>query len=115
MSGIIIQDRVKYGSVSYRVLNYARFKSRLNHGSFSIQEYLHFCNNQYKPSDIQRAINSLAHNGHVGKLENGRYRYIESGVLGKLDNAYRKTLWASTLGSKKPIVSSDLDEVDVLE
>lgn len=108
MNSIIIKDRVKYGGVSYKVLNYARFKSRLSNGSFSIQEYLHFCNGRYKPSDVQRAINSLAQNGHVSKLENSRYRYIESGVLRKLENAYKKTMWSTAAGSEQFVVSSDL-------
>ena len=100
MSAIIIKGRVKYGSVGYKVLNYARFKSRFNDGTFSAAEYLSFCNGQYKLSDIQRAIGSLDQNRHVRKAGNGRYRYIESGVLRQLENAYKQTLWAATRNGK---------------
>lgn len=110
MSSIIIKDRVKYGSVSYRVLNYARFKSRIHCGTFSIPEYLHFCNGRYRPSDVQRAIDSLIHNSHVQQTANSRYRYIESGVLRKLENAYRKTMWSTAADSEQFTVSSDLFE-----
>lgn len=95
MRTTIIKSRVTYGGVSYKVLNYARFKSRFNDGTFSAAEYLSFCNDQYNFSDIQRAIGSLDQNGHVRKAGNGRYRYIESGVLGKLENAYRMSSWGS--------------------
>jgi len=98
MDTSIIQGRVKYGSVSYKILNYARFKSRFGSGTFTAAEYLAFCNGQYKPSDIQRAINSLIQNKHMSKAGDGRYRYVESGVLRKLENAYKKTLWAAHAG-----------------
>lgn len=107
MGTIIIQGRVKYGSVGYKVLNYARFKSRFNDGAFAATEYLSFCDGQYKLSDIQRAINSLEQNGHVRKAGSGRYRYVESGVLRKLENAYKQTLWAATRNGKTDSLDDD--------
>ena len=101
MKTIIIQGRVKYGSVGYKVLNYARFRSRFNDGTFSADEYLSFCNGQYKLWDIQRAIRSLDQNGHVTSVWTGRFRYIESGVLGKLENAQKETKWMSNAGAFK--------------
>lgn len=95
MRTTIIKSRVTYGSVSYKVLNYARFKSRFNNGTFTTNDYMSFCNGQYTLSDIQRAIKSVIENGHMREVGHGRYRYIESGVLGKLENAYRMSSWGS--------------------
>jgi len=111
MSTIIIKGRVKYGSVGYKVLNYARFKSRHHDGTFSAAEYLSFCNGQYKPSDIQRAIGSLEQNGHVRHAGNNRYRYIESGVLRDLQHAFKQTLWVAAKNGK----ADSPDEEELLQ
>ncbi len=114
MGTIIIQGRVRYGSVGYKVLNYARFKSRFGDTTFSIKEYQSFSGGQYKPYDVQRAVDALVGNGHVKKVTADKYRYIESGVLGRLENAYRKTLWASHVGSSKTDIDPDLSESDLI-
>lgn len=111
MGAIIIKGRVRYGGVGYRVLNYARFKSRFNDGTFSAAEYLSFRNGGYKLSDIQRAIGSLDQNSHVRKAGNGRYRYVESGVLIQLENAYKQTLWAAVRNGK----ADSLDEEELFQ
>ena len=107
MRTTIIKSRVTYGGVSYKVLNYARFKSRFNNGTFTADDYMSFSNGQYNFSDIQRAIRSLDQNGHVRKAGNGRYRYIESGVLRNLENAYKQTLWAATRNGKADSLDED--------
>lgn len=112
MTPTIIKSNVRYGGVSYRVLNYARFKSRFNDGTFSVDEYQSFSNETFKPSDVKRSINALARNGHVLKLQNDRARYVETGVLQQLENAYRKTLWAVHAGSAKSRFALDPDEAD---
>ena len=112
MTKIIIRDHVRYGGVSYKVLNYARFKSRFNDGTFSLDEYIVFSNSMFSPSDVKRSITNLARNGHVLKLQNGRARYIETGVLQQLENAYRETLWAVHAGSAKSRFALDPDEAD---
>ena len=95
MTHTITFSNIRYGGISYKVLSYARFKSRLNDGTFSAAEYQVFSQDVFKPYDVKRSISTLARNGHVFNLHNGRFRYVESGVLGQLDNAYRKSLWAA--------------------
>lgn len=95
MRTTIIKSRVTYGGVSYKILSYARFRSRFNNGTFTADDYMSFCNSQYKLSDIQRAIKSVIENGHMREVGHGQYRYIESRVLRELENAYKMSSWGS--------------------
>ena len=101
MSAIAVPGRIKYGGVSYRVLSYARFKSLHGDKTFSIDEYLVFCNNQYKPSDIERAVKFLQIHGYIVEYRTGRFQYIESGVLVRIDAAQSEKRWAKNSGAFK--------------
>jgi len=91
---IIIRDHVRHNSVSYKVLNYALFKSRIGDGTFSINDYLNFCLKMYKPSDVKRAVVSLIRYGHLRKLNTGRLRFVQTDVIAKLNDAYNQSLWS---------------------
>jgi len=90
---IIIRDHVRHNSVSYKVLNYALFKSRIGDGTFSVNDYLNFCLKMYKPSDVKRAVVSLIRYGHLRKLKTGRLMFVQTDVIAKLNHAYTETLW----------------------
>lgn len=98
---IIIRDHVRYNGVSYKILNYARFKSRIKDGTFSVNDYITFCSKMFKPSDVQRAVGTLVRYGHLRKLKNGRIAYVNTKVLTKLDVAYRQTMWNNTINKNK--------------
>lgn len=91
---IIIRDHVRYNSVSYKVLNYAMFKSRIGDGTFSVNDYLTFCLKMYKPSDVKRAVASLIRYGHLRKLNTGRLMFVQTNVIAKLNRAYNQTQWS---------------------
>lgn len=91
---IIIRDHVRHNGVSYKVLNYALFKSRIGDGTFSINDYLNFCLKMYKPSDVKRAVVSLIRYGHLRKLNTGRLRFVQTDVIAKLNDAYNQSLWS---------------------
>jgi len=91
---IIIRDHVRHNSVSYKVLNYALFKSRIGDGTFSVNDYLNFCLKMYKPSDVKRAVVSLIRYGHLRKLKTGRLMFVQTNVIAKLNHAYTETLWS---------------------
>lgn len=93
MSNQIIKQRVKYGSLGYKILNYARFRSRQGDGTFSVQEYQEFRYKTVKPSYIKRAIDALLRQKHLQKIGNDRYKYTETKVLHELDHAYKDTLY----------------------
>lgn len=117
MTHTIKFSNIQYGGISYKVLSYARFKSRLKDGTFSADEYQIFSQGKFKPSDVKRSIGALARNGHLLDLQNNRVRYIESGVLGQLDNAYRKALWVARAGrgselGKRRAIDIDADDLD---
>jgi hypothetical protein len=84
---------VRHNSVSYKVLNYALFKSRIGDGTFSINDYINFCLKMYKPSDVKRAVASLIRYGHLRKLKTGRLMFVQTNVIAKLNHAYNQTLW----------------------
>jgi len=90
---IIIRDHVRHNSVSYKVLNYALFKSRIGDGTFSVNDYLNFCLKMYKPSDVKRSVAALIRYGHLRKLKTGRLMFVQTNVIAKLNHAYTETLW----------------------
>lgn len=96
----IIKGKVQYGSLSHKILNYARFMSRQGDGTFSNADYKKFRFNSVKPSYIQRAINSLVRNGHIQKIGEDRYRFIETNCLAQLDFYYKETLWVKARNSR---------------
>lgn len=91
---IIIRDHVRHNGVSYKVLNYALFRSRIGDGTFSVNDYLNFCLKMYKPSDVKRAVVSLIRYGHLRKLNTGRLMFVQTDVLAKLNDAYNQSLWS---------------------
>lgn len=101
MSIIAVPGRIKYGSVSYRVLSYARFKSLHGDKTFSVDEYLVFCNNQYKPSDIWRAVIFLQTHGYIVGYRTARFQYVENGILIRLDTAQAAKKWENNNGAFK--------------
>lgn len=106
----IIKQRVQYGSLSYMVLTYSRFKSRQGDGSFTAKEYQHFRFASVKPSYLQRAINSLVRQGHLRKTHNNGYviTVVGSSCLDELSIAYTNSLWAR---GKKNRSSKALEEI----
>ena len=88
-------------TTAYKILNYARFKSRIKDGTFSANDYITFCVKMFKPSDVQRAVGTLVRYGHLRKLKNGRIAYVNTGVLTKLDVAYKETMWNSMVSWNK--------------
>lgn len=100
---IIIRDHVRHNSVSYKVLNYAMFKSRIGDGTFSVNDYLNFCLRMYKPSDVKRAVVSLIRHGHLRKLKTGQFMFVQTNVIAKLNNAYNQTQWSKqrNMGNKE--------------
>lgn len=110
MGNPIIKQRVQHGSLGYKVLNYARFRSRQGDGTFSIKEYQEFRYNNIRPSYISRAIDSLVKNKHLQKLPNDRYRFTDTGVLHQLEHLYKETLWVKVKKSKKRYVK-ELEEL----
>lgn len=96
----IVKQKVQHGSLGYKILNYARFVSRQNDGTFSPEEYQKFRFKGVRPSYVGRTLNALVRNGHLQKLDNGRYGYIETNVLWELDNAYKALLWNKSKHSR---------------
>ncbi len=111
-SSSIIKGKIKYGSLSHKILNYARFMSRQGDGTFSNADYKKFRFNAVKPSYIQRAINSLLRNGHVRKIGEDRYKFIETNCLAQLDFSYKETLWAKAKNRRGHGDNKYQDELD---
>jgi len=101
MSNPIIKDKVQHGSLAYKILNYARFMNRQGDGTFSVAQYQEFRFKSIRPSYIKRAIDSLVRNGHLQKIGEDRYKYIETNVLYVLESAYKETLWKKAKNSPK--------------
>ncbi len=97
---------MRHNSVSYKVLNYALFKSRIGDGTFSINDYINFCLKMYKPSDVKRAVASLIRYGHLRKLKTGKLMFVQTNVIAKLNHAYNQTLWDKQRGNKEEINAS---------
>lgn len=110
MTLIIIHDYVKFGGIGYKVLSYARFKSRIKDGTFSVNDYLAFRFNSVKPSNVRRAVETLVKHGHLKKLNNDRYQYLETGVLRKLDTSYKQSLWNNSAANGKKKIENEDDE-----
>lgn len=85
MGSPIIVQRVKYASLSYRILNYAKFKSRIGDGCFSVNNYQNFLSKSLRPSDVIRSVNSLLNNGHLVKVGGERFRFVDTQVLAQID------------------------------
>ena len=60
-----------------------------------------FDNNQYKPSDIERAVKFLQIHGYIVEYRTGRFQYIKSGVLVRIDAAQSEKRWAKNSGAFK--------------
>lgn len=101
MGSPIIKDKVQHGSLGYRILNYARFMNRQGDGTFSVAQYQEFRFKSVKPSYIKRSIDSLVRNGHLQKIGQDRYKYIETNVLYSLESAYKETLWKKAKNNPK--------------
>lgn len=101
MGSPIIKKRVQYGSLGYKILNYARFRSRHGDGTFSVIEYQEFRYKSVKPSYIKRAVDALVRHGHLQKLGEDRYQYIETNALYELDHAYKDTLYRKVKDNRK--------------
>lgn len=86
--------------MSFKLMHYARFRSRHGDGTFSVPEYKLFRVNSVKPSDIERAIESLVRNGHLRDVGKGRFRFVDTNVLAELDFAYKETLWNKNKNSR---------------
>lgn len=97
---VIIRKKVQYGSLAYKILNYARFRSRQGDGTFSSAEYQEFRFKSVRPSYVQRAINSLVRNGHLQKVGENRFRFTDTNVLPELDLLYKDTLWDKTKNNR---------------
>lgn len=97
---------MRHGGVGYKILNYALFKSRIGDGTFSVNDYLNFCLNMYKPSDVKRAVASLIRYGHLRKLKTGQFMFVQTNVIAKLNNAYNQSMWGTQRGNKEEISAS---------
>lgn len=97
---VIIRQKIKYGSLSHKILNYARFRSRQGDGTFSSAEYQEFRFKTIRPSYIQRAITSLVKHGHLQKIGDNRFKFTETNVLPELDLLYKETLWDKTKNNR---------------
>jgi len=82
-------NRVAYGGIGYKILNYAKFRSRRGDG-FTSGDYMLFSNHQYKRCDVDRCISGLLRNGHLRLLDDGRAFFVDTGVLTRLDLAYKE-------------------------
>lgn len=111
MASIIISQRVRHASISYLVLNYARFKSRIGDRCFSIDDYRQFVTYYVRRSNLQRAIDSLLKNGHLKKISDDRYRYIDTKVLTELDFRYKESMWTTSNTRKNNKAKSELDDI----
>lgn len=109
----IIKQKVQYGSMSYKIAHYARFRSRQGDGTFSAVEYKQFRVNSVKPSDIERAINRLVRNGHLREIGKGRFKFVDTNVLAELDFAYKETLWNKNKNSRRldNIYKAELNDI----
>jgi len=101
MGNPIIKQRVKHGSLGYKILNYARFRSRQGDGTFSVKEYQEFRYNSIRPSYINRAIDSLVKNKHLQKMPNDRFKFTDTGALHQLEHLYKETLWVKVKKDKR--------------
>ncbi|MBM4076789.1 MAG: hypothetical protein FJ267_14265 [Planctomycetes bacterium] len=111
MKDTIIFDGVKYNSVGYKVLSYAKFRSRIEDGTFTVENYLKFRFKQVKPSDVKRAIDALVRNGHLQKLDNDRYRFTESGVLFKLNSTHKAHMYERQQNKKNQVPDDDDEDL----
>lgn len=107
----IITKRVQYGSLSYRILNYARFKTRLDDGCFSADDYQSFLSNPIKPSVLSKSIKTLLKNGHLETASKDRYRFVDNDVLKELDLRYKDTLHNKAVKNRSRNAKAELDEL----
>ena len=111
MASIIISQRVQHASISYLVLNYARFKSRIGDRCFSIDDYKKFVIHPVRKSNLERAIDSLLKNGHLKRISDDRYRYIDTKVLTELDSRYKESMWKVSNHRKNNKAKIELDDI----
>lgn len=74
-----MRNGVKYGSLTHYMLNYAKMKSRIADGTFSIDEYREFRQKLDNITNLRRSINTLEKYGHIQKVSSNRYRFTEKG------------------------------------
>ena len=111
MASIIISQRVQHASPSYLILNYARFRSRIGDRCFSIDDYKKFVIHPTGKFNLQRAVDSLLKNGHLEKVTDDRYRYIDTKVLTELDSRYKESMWKVSNHRKNNKAKSELDDI----
>ena len=75
----ILRNGVKYGSLTHYMLNYAKMKSRIADGTFSIDEYREFRQKLDNPTNLRRSVGILEKYGHIQKVSSNRYRFTEKG------------------------------------
>ena len=111
MASVIISQRVQHASPSYLILNYARFRSRIGDRCFSIDDYKKFVIHPTGKRNLQRAVDSLLKNGHLEKVTDDRYRYIDTKVLTELDSRYKESMWKVSNHRKNNKAKSELDDI----
>lgn len=112
MKDIIIVDRVKHNGIGYKILTYARFRSRIEDGTFSVEDYLKFRFHHVRPSDVKRAAETLVRNGHMQKIGTDKYQYVETGVLFKLNSAHKTSMYENQQVKKtKKFLEDDDDDL----
>jgi len=96
--GTIVVKKVQYGSLSYKVLLYARFRGRQGDGCFQGHDYLKFKVSPIRPTYLGRSMSSLVRNGHLEVMGKRGYKITPQGVdcLNKLGIAYRETLYVGS-------------------
>ena len=75
-----IKHGVKYGSVTHYILNYAKMKSRIKDGTFSVDEYHAFRQKIDRPSSLRRSVETLVKYGHLQKVSANRFKFTETGL-----------------------------------
>ncbi len=111
MGNPIIRQKVQHGSLGYKILNYARFRSRQKDGTFSVEEYKEFIYGSVRPSYIGRAVDALVRNGHLQKMDNERYRFTDTGVLHELDYMHKNILFRKARNNKHSEARQELDDI----
>ena len=75
----IVKHGVKYSSITHYMLNYAKMKSRIGDGTFSLDEYRSFRQKADNITNLKRSIDTLLRNGHIQKVSSNRYKFTEIG------------------------------------
>lgn len=105
-------QKVQYGSLSYKVLLYARFKGRQGDGCFLEQDYLKFRVSPVRPTYLGRSLSFLMRNKHIERMGKRGYKITPQGVdcLNKLGVAYRETLYVGSK-NRKTQATEELNDI----